>query len=612
MKKKLQTTLLALVACLFGITPLMAQGPDAFGYTWKSSTEVGGPTLNWIDITTVGTEVDGLADDNAVGPIPMGMTFHYYWSDYNKIKIGSNGWLSFDNVPNIASCFPDIPTADTKNNLICPMMADLNFDNGSAGKVYTYHDQTPGDEKFIISYINVTFWVSQAMPAFGSNTFQVIFAKADSSITFQYQTMDADFTYTGCTGAAKVGSGIENLTGNIGLQVTAGTVPASNHAVKFYYPQTITLSIVDAAPASNNNEANEGIFLFPGTTASFSSVVTNSGNTAITSAIDVATLIESFPDADNVYSDDQTVPSLAVGASQTVNFADATIDWTPGVYAMSTFTDYGGDVNPTNDFLISEVGVLDTTGGVMKFGYVTGTTAAASIQWTGGGDGSGGGGIKVESPVYPVVLAGAEAGIAGGSVDGFTFKIFDDDGPNGGPGTLLGSYSVAGDQYVAGNWNQFLFDDPVTITSGAFYLGWFMDGQTVALLVEQEGPISNRTYEILSNAWAKYRVEGDAMLRAISEVPTIDSEAKDVVQDENLQVFPNPSNGVFNIDNSEGTLQFENIRLLNNQGSVVFEEKTALAAGQQKPIKVDLPAGMYYLNLKTEDGKTVVRKLAVE
>ena len=77
--KKVYRTLLFL---LFLITQQFsfAQGPDAFGYTWLTSDDTNGPTFNWIDISTDGTEVTGLADDNSVAFVSMGMDFHYYLS----------------------------------------------------------------------------------------------------------------------------------------------------------------------------------------------------------------------------------------------------------------------------------------------------------------------------------------------------------------------------------------------------------------------------------------------------------------------------------------------------------------------------------------------------
>ncbi len=609
MKKSIQTSILALLACLLAISTANAQGPDAFGYTWKKSTDPGGPTYNWIDITSTGTQVTGLADDNSVAFVQMGMDFRFYWSDYDKIKIGSNGWLSFDNVSNIASCFPVIPTVGGPNNLICPMMADLNFDNGSPGKVYTYHDQTPGNEKFIISYEDVTFW-TQANPIFGSNTFQVILSKADSSITFQYATMDPDFTYT-CTGSGKVAAGIENLTGNIGLQAYSGTVPPSNTAVKFYYPQVITLSIKDVGPTSNQNAENEGIFLIKGSTVSLNSTISNTGNTAVTSLINVGAEVTSFPAGGNVYTDDQSISALAAGASEVVNFTSATANWDAGTYFFNVIIDNNDDINPTNDLNATEIDVIDTTGSIATFGYVTGVNAGGTIQWAGGGDGSGGGGIEIESPVYPIIVAAVEAGIAGGSTDGFTFKIFDDDGPNGGPGTELTSQVITAGDYTAGGWNQYLLDNPVTITSGSFYVGWFMGGNTVALIVETEGPLSNRSYEILSNTWAKYRTPADIMLRAIAEIVPQPSGTNNLVNDSRIEIFPNPSNGKFTIDNRLGEVAVENPRIFNALGAIVFEGKQNIPAGQQTQIIANLPTGVYLLELKTLDGKRVVRKVAV-
>lgn len=90
-------TLLLLLATAYCL-PLMAQtagGPDEFGYTWKDSNDPEGPTFEWVDITELGTEVEGLADDNSVNFVDMGMEFQFYWNSYNQIKLGSNSWVSF-------------------------------------------------------------------------------------------------------------------------------------------------------------------------------------------------------------------------------------------------------------------------------------------------------------------------------------------------------------------------------------------------------------------------------------------------------------------------------------------------------------------------------------
>ena len=60
-------------------------GPDAYGYTWKDSYEADGPVFNWVDITTIGTQVTGLSDDNIVGPFVMQTNMPFYWYAPKKV-----------------------------------------------------------------------------------------------------------------------------------------------------------------------------------------------------------------------------------------------------------------------------------------------------------------------------------------------------------------------------------------------------------------------------------------------------------------------------------------------------------------------------------------------
>jgi hypothetical protein len=104
-----------LLACLFfmmvfGKLNAANGGPDAFGYTWKDSNEPGGPIPIWLDTNANSIRVLNLGDDNSVGMFDMVWNFRYYLGTYHSIKIGSNGWVSFDNIGNIAHCFPTIPT----------------------------------------------------------------------------------------------------------------------------------------------------------------------------------------------------------------------------------------------------------------------------------------------------------------------------------------------------------------------------------------------------------------------------------------------------------------------------------------------------------------------
>jgi hypothetical protein len=60
--------------------------PDSFGYAWVDNDNGGSPVYNWIDITGNGVRVNGLQDDNVIGPVSLGFIFPYYW--YRSIVAG--------------------------------------------------------------------------------------------------------------------------------------------------------------------------------------------------------------------------------------------------------------------------------------------------------------------------------------------------------------------------------------------------------------------------------------------------------------------------------------------------------------------------------------------
>jgi len=186
--------------------------PDSYGYTWVDSDGGGSPVFDWIDISGIGVEVEGLADDNAVGPFDIGFDFPFYWYTVDHFFIGSNGYISFSSDANYSQDFQMIPSTVQPNDLVVPLASDLDFTHpGSDPHCYYY---TNNSDTLIVSWINVAEWLYPQNPYESSHTFQLILCKSDSSITYQYGMQQGNFQNP--DGASQIG--IEDLVGRTGLR----------------------------------------------------------------------------------------------------------------------------------------------------------------------------------------------------------------------------------------------------------------------------------------------------------------------------------------------------------------------------------------------------------
>ncbi|TND07990.1 MAG: cell surface protein [Bacteroidetes bacterium] len=495
-----------IISALFLMSPVLVSasgGPDAYGYTWITSADVGGPTYNWIDITSrPGVQtVTGLADDNSAAAMAtIGFNFHYYWTDVTQMRIGSNGWLSFNSsASNIASCFPNIPTAGgAADNYLSVLMSDLNFTGvGNPGQVQYWTNST---DSFIISFINVPYWTVNAPGWTGSNTFQVILCNSDSSITYQYGAVSPFLANAGCN---DMEVGIENSTGTIGLQVYTDAMPPSNYVIRFDYPNVVLLSIQDVLPEWNSNVDNLSEFIFQNAPATLRSNIKNSGNAAVTTTISLQALIrDDIPST--VYSAAGSLPLLAAGDDSLYTFPGA---WTPasaGQYSYEVTTTCAQDINAGNNTTIIEYDVVNACAPSMNLSYVTGNTPSTSINWNGGANDDGAA-VYFNPPVSPYTVSALQFYISSNAGNGYIASIYDDDGPNGAPGTVLFTTTVASASVITGAWNTVVVSPAVTLPSGGFYVAWFQGGTSIFLGSETTAPYSRRNYEILDGGWASLR-----------------------------------------------------------------------------------------------------------
>ena len=584
-------------------TSAMAQtsgGPDAYGYEWRNSNNASGPTYNWVDITSVGTMATGLNDDNSIGMIDMNMDFHYYWSDYDQVKIGSNGWLSFNNVGNIAHCFPNIPTAGgSGDNILAPFMSDLFFDGTSSGQGQVYYHTDVANERFIVSYIDVPWW-SQNSPGYvGSNTFQVILSAQDSSITFQYQSTTPGAFLDQTTCATDLVLGMENITGNLGLLVSAEIVPAANLAVKFYYPQVVTFQVPDATPSWVQNIGNLANIEIANTQSTISTEISNVGNTDITTDVTVRLTIQDTI-LTTVYTYDSIISNLLVGANQQLDFD------IPGLIEMRYYATVevinSADINPSNNSVITELVIIDNTSAPVVMSYATQNVPNGSLAFS--GSTADGGGIHIVPSNYPVTLESVDMFILTANMstipEEYTVEIMADDAPNGFPGTVLATEVMAEASYTSNNWVNTPLTNPLVISSGGIYVVW-TTVDSVALGTENAGPISRRTFEFVGGSWGNYResTTTDLLINANFAAFTISGAGVDELGAlDNVNIVPNPSKGLFIIDASESELEV-NYTICNSFGQIIRSDSIAPGESSQVDL-VNEAKGIYFIKMRND------------
>ena len=178
-----------------------AGGPDAFGYKWKDSDESGGPAFNFIDISATGTQISFTSSDDALSAaIPMGMTFPFYGSNFSSIKVGTNGFLTFDTTDTASRLGNyELPSTNGAKFMLALLWDDLHLRSGNVKYEY---DGT----RFIVQYTNVEKYSPSGFPM----TFQVQLYP-NGKILYEYQTMPAGGTYNSLT------IGIQDGTKTVGL-----------------------------------------------------------------------------------------------------------------------------------------------------------------------------------------------------------------------------------------------------------------------------------------------------------------------------------------------------------------------------------------------------------
>jgi hypothetical protein len=558
-----------------GPAPTGGGGPDAYGYRYCDSDTVApeAPVYNWISIRGVGTQINGLADDNVIGPFPIGFEFPYYWYRVNNVYVGSNGYIAFGDNGLYAHPFPNLPNAARPNNLVAALMADMDYSqSGSPAKAWYWTN--PALDTFIVECDSVMFWTSTGDS--GVNTFEFVLNKYDSSITVQYQKqLGTPHGQTNGWIPGNVTLGIENITGNVGLSYLYGNIPSRNMphdtlAIRYYPPDSGLMQVHDMAVWRVMNDNNGGMFVLRSTPVSLWGTIKNTGNQPEV-AVPVYCIVRNATNV-VVYADTMTIAATAPGQLDTLVFDP---DWTPttnGVYTTRVMVILAGDMFHKNDTVPVETRVVTMPA---ELQYDAGTYTG-SIAWNGT---SGGMGIRFVPPVYPCSVTAIKAYLQYQTAAvGCTLWLKAADGPGGTPFTTL-ERSTINVNVNTPTWFLYTFTTPVEIAAGAFFVCVNSGGNNDPVyFTDSIPPVSNQSWEY-TGAWAPYRslATNDAMMRALVRGPSTGiTELTPARIGSALTVGPNPFNATTTIKFGRNLTQPGKLVIYNNAGGVV---RTLTASG---------------------------------
>jgi PKD repeat protein len=246
-----------------------------------------------------------------------------------------------------------------------------------------------------------------------------------------------------------------------------------------------------------------------------------------------------------VFTGTRTLATWAAGVDSTLIFTPQAIVNTAGQYYWEVTAANTADMNAGNNITSTEIGMVDLSGPTAQLSYISGTTSTYSWGWNGGGPDDGLG-IYMNPPVHPASINSIQVFITTATSSGYIVSLFDDNGLNGGPGTVLFTDTIPFSSVVTNSWNTVTLPVPVSIPSGGFYVAAMMGGPDLFFGTEDVGPMSRRNYEVLGGAWSTFRDNNlrEAMIRVtIGSYPCAILSGFNYTANNNTVNFSNQSTG---------------------------------------------------------------------
>ena len=250
MKKKLTILIAVIITGLninIQLTNASQGGPDAYGYIWTDSNDPEPKTTYaWDDISSTGTDIGTRTDDEVKGPFDIGFTFNFYGNDYTAFYIGNNGGILLNNA-SLPNTNESIPNSDAPNNIIVPFWDDLD----TAGSIYYETKEGASDKYLLIQYEKINHKDRDNRYI----TFQIILFETTNAIKFQYDDVIFNTFFLDYGLSATVG--IENDTGNTGLQYSYNTASLENNMAILFEFQNDTPDVPSLVSPANGFITND-------------------------------------------------------------------------------------------------------------------------------------------------------------------------------------------------------------------------------------------------------------------------------------------------------------------------------------------------------------------
>ena len=193
-----------------GVSPFenTGGGPDDDGNLWADSDDESSIPVDWIDISSIGTQLSFSQNDEAADPINIGFDYSFYGQSYAQCFINANGWVGFGS-DNDAWENTSVPNTSAPRPAIFGFWDDLNPVNDQcneycSGNVY-YHSNS---ERLVISFEEVAHWWTNNENSYYS--FQMVLHPGG----------DLNLNYGSITGTHSATIGMQNANGTDGLELS--------------------------------------------------------------------------------------------------------------------------------------------------------------------------------------------------------------------------------------------------------------------------------------------------------------------------------------------------------------------------------------------------------